>query len=216
MIMNFWKKYVVLVICALLAVAGVVTLNVQKSSHNTRIGAQNARILELENAITVKKAAIEAEQAKRNQDVTGMDATRKAHDDQIIEQMMTKVLTFSSRAEYMGNRSDIAKTYKFDEKSPMLKVAMPSVATTTGAGGKPINIIDTNKLVSSYDSMRSAVVGIKATTYQYNTIVVSSVKSANGKASVNRRILMDYTVDVDGNVVVRNITPISGELHTAG
>lgn len=153
---------------------------------------------EVENKIAVKKAANQRKVKNAGQAITGLDYVRQNKDDKVMNQFLSRILTWDNADEYRANRRWAFKKYSIDPNSSFAKTMLPDVAQTNiGVGDKGDNTIDINSLNMKFLDMKSYVTDIRGSDYTYFTVI--RVQSHDKKGAVaTGNIAMIYTMDGHG------------------
>lgn len=165
---------------------------------NNILSYQNQANTEVENKIAVKKAANQRKVKNAGQAITGLDYVRQNKDDKVMNQFLSRILTWDNADEYRANRRWAFKKYSIDPNSSFAKTMLPDVAQTNiGVGDKGDNTIDINSLNMKFLDMKSYVTDIRGSDYTYFTVV--RVQSHDKKGAVaTGNIAMIYTMDGHG------------------
>lgn len=165
---------------------------------NNILSYQNQANTEVENKIAVKKAANQRKVKNAGQAITGLDYVRQNKDDKVMNQFLSRILTWDNADEYRANRRWAFKKYSIDPNSSFAKTMLPDVAQTNiGVGDKGNNTIDINSLNMKFLDMKSYVTDIRGSDYTYFTVI--RVQSHDKKGAVaTGSIAMIYTMDGHG------------------
>lgn len=165
---------------------------------NNILSYQNQANTEVENKIAVKKAANQRKVKNAGQAITGLDYVRQNKDDKVMNQFLSRILTWDNADEYRANRRWAFKKYSIDPNSSFAKTMLPDVAQTNiGVGDKGNNTIDINSLNMKFLDMKSYVTDIRGSDYTYFTVI--RVQSHDKKGAVaTGNIAMIYTMDGHG------------------
>ena len=165
---------------------------------NNILSYQNQANTEVENKIAVKKAANQRKVKNAGQAITGLDYVRQNKDDKVMNQFLSRILTWDNADEYRANRRWAFKKYSIDPNSSFAKTMLPDVAQTNiGVGDKGDNTIDINSLNMKFLDMKSYVTDIRGSDYTYFTVI--RVQSHDKKGAVaTGNIAMIYTMDGHG------------------
>lgn len=198
MVINLIKRYIPLLLAAILLVVGLVVGSGIGRQQLVAIDKQTREIAMLEDQVAVLKAAESAEVANIERETTGLDDIRHVDDDVVADKFFSHIFSWSSLAEYNAIRDELMADQTMTEDSRFMKVVMPQVEELP-TDGEPINVIDTGILNLSYVDMTSYVIGITTKAYQYFTEVKVRSKDAGGNTSIGT-IAVTYAVDVDGRI----------------
>lgn len=186
------RAFVILGVCSILILILVAcVLGMQERSYGLTLEQQRRQVVDLENQLSVKQAELDTTQHTVIRDLTGLDANRKAKDDEVARVFISKVTTWNGIDEYKTMRSEVVKEYNLNSTSSFLTVFLPS---SPGA-----HIISGVEYSCRYDSMESQVYNINADVYSYFT-KVSFVAAGPGGGTATVTAIFMYTVDADGNI----------------
>ena len=165
---------------------------------NNILSYQNQANTEVENKIAVKKAANQRKVKNAGQAITGLDYVRQNKDDKVMNQFLSRILTWDNADEYRANRRWAFKKYSIDPNSSFAKTMLPDVAQTNiGVGDKGTNTIDINSLNMKFLDMKSYVTDIRGSDYTYFAVI--RVQSHDRKGAVaTGNIAVIYTMDGHG------------------
>lgn len=201
-----WLPYI---LSCLFMIGSFFAINVQVDSWNQQIDEQTSSIADLENQITIKKAAQEKTQNIVVSESMGLDASRTMNDDKLAAEFIKKCLTWSTYDEYTSIRNSIIEDYGVKEDSNFLTVFMPEIINATSPDGTEYNYIDTLGYNLSYEKMESYVTNISDDKkYSYFTFVTVSSQSKEGYEGTTTAAFM-YTIDVDGNITDIDASAVS-------
>lgn len=209
------KKYIFLLVAGLLAFGAVVGTVVSTSNNGAVLLAQEQKIQQLKGSVAIKEAEVEKAKSQTNQGASGIDAARKAKDDELIKQVLGTAFTWNSYESYMAGRTKLMTGFGIKEDSTMLTKTMPSVENRTDPSGKTFNVIDTQGLNSSFASVESRVSLIKVTDYSYFAIAKANTSSKVGSTSVETSYAVSYTIDANGKLLDIKVDAVP-EVTTTG
>lgn len=191
------KKFLSVIICAVILFVILVTSFAVNLSHNTKLKAQEQTIAQLQNQVNGTDS--NKKQINKIDKLKKYDSERKAKDDKLVEEFFAKILTWLSYAEYTANREDVINTYNLKGDSNFIDMFLPDVPNMENEGEESYNIIDKYGYNFHYENMESYLTDISGSKYYYSTEVVASTRASNGGVS-HTTILAEYAVDKNGNL----------------
>lgn len=210
---NAW----VMALAALVVVAGGVTAVSLRAGDDALI-AQETRIAELEAQLD----AVDRRQAEQaDQDVftaLGITRSRVASDRTILADLLEPSFTWSSGEEYEEAREFLKGHFGLTEDDAYLATFLPPAEFNQHVSGERFYYIDSLGLTSSLTRTQVEVAEVEGTEYAYVVIAdieMSAPAPAGGTATVQRRLLLNVTIDGDGDLSDLSGTPPSGATRTA-
>lgn len=151
------------------------------------LSAQQTEMADLGNQISVKRTQVNQGTQGVATQVTGIDLARVQKDNEIAKELISKVTTWSSQAEYDALREEMMLTYHLEARDRFMSTFLP--ATTD---------IDALQLNCHYSNMKAMVSNIAGAKYSYFTVVTASGSRSGATASFN--FIMTYDIDGNGNL----------------
>lgn len=163
--------------------------------------ASAAQVEQLRSQLNDLSSTTASTQEDVSTQATGMSPARKSSDDETMQAVMKKALTWSSGEEYIQARQDLIDRWKLDEKSQFLTVFMPGEdagAWRTDSSGTTYFAYE--GINSSLDSFTSSVTNVDGTRYTYFAVVGVKTRSSDGMATDVTYSTMSYTLDANGTI----------------
>lgn len=171
-----------------------------REDRDDQLTALDARILQQQQA--AQAAMVEADENYANsfrEATGGVDAQRKADDDEIARGLFDKTLSWDGIQEYLRVRNEVMDKYNFTETSEFVTVYMPGehqgVARRDSSG--EVHYGFDENISSQFDSIDTVVTKIDGDVYSYVAIVKASHIADSGSASATTYSVATYDV-VDG------------------
>lgn len=192
---------VAMAVSASILVAVLAFSAVSSARHNATLEQQAEEIVSLKNQVEAKRSEVQAGSSSVVQQVTGIDLTRKAKDDEAIKAFAEKVCTWDSHEAYSAMRSEVLSAYSLSPSSRFASVFLPDYGSIKDGDGVEHNVIDFQKLSCAYRGMKSIVSGISGGQYSYFVIVTC----AGGRDGSTSTFDVVFCCDVDGIGNISNL-----------
>lgn len=194
---NGLRFLILFIVC----VAIVVSFAGVQEYAKTLINDASVNIVDLNNELDTVKNTVSDDQAVAIETSTGINESKKEHDDGLAKSFFTTACTWSSYDEYVSVRNKlINEGYTAD--SSFMTTFLPEVTEfSTNFGYESdgtSNIIDAYHLNMSLSSMTSYVTSV-GDNYTYFTVVKVTTANANG-ATASGTIVATYRV-VENSIV---------------
>lgn len=208
---------------ALVLVLGTIC-GITVAGQNNTLAEQDSQVAQLESELQAeRRISIEAASKDLSEDL-GISSTRVLQDDPMLRELLLTAFSWSSGEDYEKARERLISRYKIQEDSRFLTDFLPPSKFNEDMKGQRSYWLDTVGLNAGIDVKNAdiEVASVDGTTYEYlvmGTIDYSSdfTDSTNENGTVGaaptsgRRVLLEVSVDGDGNVMSLEGVPASGQ-----
>lgn len=157
-------------------------------------------LTQVKNEVEKKKLSSDALKRDAVTRVSGLDTKRAEEDQAKAEEMLKKIFTFSSSAEYIKNRQEFIEKYKPSEDFLNKFYSDIKAFEHLDANAKPVNTIDQRRYVSDFTKLKAVVVNIQGDKYSYFGEFKTNFKMEDGRINnPDNTMAVMYTIDKDGN-----------------
>ena len=174
-------------------VLGLVLYVVTLTDIDTRQSAAAGRIADLNSQIEAIEQASAEMQSTVTKQVTGLDASRKAQDDDAFARAAKKVFTWQDLASYTKARNDAKDVFSATDDGDFLTTYMPAVDSEDVLGGTAMEYVSTS----------TTLINISGPTYTYLATVKVKTVSPSGASGTADGIVVRYDTDAAG--VISNV-----------
>lgn len=200
---NLLQRYFIVILAVVVLLVSILFSTSISNGHKNDLASQLSEISQLENQIDVLKRSAHNVEQKAMQQVVGQDDSRVNRDEELINEFMSSVMSWSSWDEYEEIRNQLKKTYGLTDDSDVLTVFMPSVPNEVSNDGKTnYNRIDTYAIHMSYDNSDIYNINIAGTDYSYAVFADWHTSDKNGSVGRSSTI---FTLTVDYEGVIKDL-----------
>ena len=197
------QRYLMVILAVIVLIVSILFSVSVRNGQKSDLAAQASEISQLENQIDVLKRSAHNIEQKAVQQAVGLDDSRISRDEELINEFMSSVMSWSSWDEYEGVRNRLKETYGLTDDSDVLTVFMPSVPNEVSNDGKTnYNRIDTYGIHMSYDSSSIYNTNIKGTDYSYAVFADWHTSDKNGSVGRSSTI---FTLTINHEGVIRDL-----------
>lgn len=185
------KKYLGTgLVCILIIVIAAVVSFGRISSAEAQVEANQARIGVLKNKLDVAQSSVKKTENTLVLTETGFDADRVALDEAAAREFMRKVFRWSSNAEYVTARANVADEYNLSDKDPFMTTFMPEPYVSVARDGTEYPQIDILGIEADFDELSLQVKNISGDTYSYFAHVRWHIKIKDGTVESTESVFM--------------------------
>lgn len=200
-------KTVLRIAAPLLAVAvlgaGISTGVISNADQQAQLKAQQSALLDL--GQHQQNTVEQTDDLLKNSDprvLQQMTPERTVSDQQLIDDFLKLVFTWSSDASYTEARESLQRKYKLPADGEFLKVFFPEAPRTSDAEGNLYSYIDASGLNSSLGQSTVIPTKVNGTMYSYMVFVVQTVTSSGGEGTGSNASVVLFDVGPDGIAAV--------------
>lgn len=190
-----------------------ISVYVQDSARNEEIASYATQISQMQSQKSQTEEQLSGIKAQIDTDVLALNTETVARDSEIIEDILSKALTWDSAESYDSQRLEIINTYKLSADNQFTSVFMPEAKCASDSAGRYCSI-DLAGLKSTYQSSRISVSEIGIGAYTYSVEYTAATDSNDGTASATTRGIMNIKISSIGTIESIWATASSGNVLT--
>lgn len=208
--------YIFLAVAVVLLVLAGLSVGFAQRSADQQRAADEEQMSQIQNDLKGVKSQIDEKHKNAVIDTSGVDIDRVERNDAQMDQILQKAMTWDSVSDYRSSRESLLEDEHLNKDDQFFTTFFPEPECNTDSSGKEYCTIDLNKLSSRYKGLSTSVMDIKGSTYTYSGTATAEVPSADGKSSVQRPVVVEYSMDTEGNITDFSAYPSTSDVKSAG
>lgn len=198
------KKFLPFVFVLFVFISGIVAGVMARGSAIHVYQQAQSKVQEYENLLIQAKNQNQEKEDDILYQVTGLDTSRKDRDDDIIEDLLSDVMSWETGEEYQQKRESLMQDYDLTENSRFLKTFMPELVVVTDQAGNSYNRIDTYGLHISFVNVDTYLTNVGDDgTYSYMGFVTWRTSDDLGN-EIEHTDVVTCDVSENGDVLTLN------------